>query len=83
MSEKPPQSSCFNAHCKKGNHPLRSLSTLYKSLYKQNSIKNVIFNGIAQNTVKVCLWDLLKVSTLKHFMKETMSSSFRKAPCAK
>ena len=50
---------------------------------KQNSVKNVIFNGIAQNTVKVCLWELLKVSTLKHFMKETMNSSFCKAPCTK
>ena len=69
LSVKLSQSSCFKALYKRSNHLLLSLSTLYKALYKQNGLENVIFNGIAQSVVKICQWDLFKVSALKHFTK--------------
>ena len=78
LSLEPSQSSCFKAFCKRTNHLLLSLSILYKAPYKQNSLENVIFNGIAQSSVKICQWDLLKVSTLKG----PMNTFFRKAPCS-
>ena len=64
---KPSQNSCFKVHYKRCNHPQLSLSTLYKSLYKQKNLKNLMFNEIAQSTVKVCQWDLLKATPfVKH-----------------
>ena len=44
----------------------------------QKSLKNVIFNGIAQSVLKICQWDPLKVFALKHFTKSLMKSFFRK-----
>ena len=44
----------------------------------QKSLKNVIFNGIAQSVLKICQWDPLKVFALKHFTKSPMNSFFRK-----
>ena len=44
----------------------------------QKSLKNVIFNGIAQSVLKTCHWDPLKAFALKHFTKSPMNSFFRK-----
>ena len=43
-------------------------------------IGRIRVNGIAQNAAKICQWDLLKLSALKHFTESPMISSFRKAP---
>ena len=43
-------------------------------------IGRIWVNGIAQNAAKICQWDLLKLSALKHFTESPMISSFRKAP---
>ena len=83
LSVQPSQSSSFKALYNRSNHLLVLLSTLYKALYKQKSLENIIFNGIAQSDVKNCQWDLLKVSALKHFTETPMTSFSRKAPCAK
>ena len=48
-----PQSSAFKALYKKSNLLLLSLSTLCKALYKQKSLENTIFNGIAQSADKI------------------------------
>ena len=69
LSVKPSQSSCFKALYKRSNHLLLSLSPFYKALYKQKSLENVIFNGIAQSDVKISKRDVLKVSALSILRK--------------
>ena len=59
------------------------MCTLHKALYKQNSLENVSFNGIAQSAIKICQSELLKVPALKDFTKGPMNCFIRKAPYAK
>ena len=47
LSLKPSQSSCLKAPYNKKNYLLLSLSTLYKAVYMQNNLENLIFHRIA------------------------------------
>ena len=67
----------------KDHDQLLLLSTLYKAFYKQNSYRNVIFNGTAQSAIKTFQCDLHKLAALKSFKKGTTIVSFHWAPYIK
>ena len=78
LSVKPSHSSCLKALFKRSNHLFFSWSTLYKALFKQNRLENVIFNRIAQSAVEICQWDIFKVSSLKYLQKDQWKAPFVK-----